>query len=152
MAGVDVGAYMGPTRGYGAGERAVSASDDEVQVGRWQEHPLPAGPRSISIVGSGANAFVNRKPFTLGLKFGTARLAAITFPHPGCHRSTVTREDVSAPYLIHVSAQTGPPGIPWSLRDPCRVGRELCGILRRRGRSQAVRAKSPPDDECCYRD
>src|SRR6266496_6031871 len=40
MAGVDVGAYVGPTRCDGAGEGAVSASDDEVQVGRWQEHPF----------------------------------------------------------------------------------------------------------------
>src|SRR6266545_5622442 len=122
MAGVDVGAYMGPTRGYGAGERAVSASDDEVQVGRWQEHPLPAGPRSISIVGSGANAFVNRKPFTLGLKFGTASLDAITFPRPGRDRSTVTREDASAPYLIRLLAQAGPRATPGATATPGPAG------------------------------
>src|SRR6266496_2437108 len=40
MAGVDIAPYMRPTGGYGARERAVSASDDEVQVGRWQEHPF----------------------------------------------------------------------------------------------------------------
>ncbi len=40
MAGVDVGPHVRPTRCDRAGERAVSASDNEVQVGLRQEHPF----------------------------------------------------------------------------------------------------------------
>src|SRR6266536_3042537 len=65
-----------------------------------------------------------REPETVHarLEFGTASLDAITFPRPGRDRSTVTREDASAPYLIRLLAQAGPRATPGAPATPGPAG------------------------------